>query len=275
MHNQVDELEKLDFHEECKNQCRSSIVRRYIELYPEALAKADSFSNLPLHLILKNPNTWNQPAIAELVVDMIDKYPAALQHRDGDGRLPLHLACIGQCRSSIVAKCIELYPEALAKADRFSSFPLYLLLWNPNTWNQPAITELALHMIDKYPAALQRRNGDGYLPLHIECMGKCRSSIIAKCIELYPESLYTVDDDCYLPLHLLLGNRSSSIEDALMMMEMHPRALEVQQSYGYLPLHIEYYYGCRSAIISKCIELYPQGLSTADLQGCLPLHRHS
>jgi hypothetical protein len=42
MHNQVDEFEELDLHEECKNQCRSSIIRRYIE----ALAKADRSSNL-------------------------------------------------------------------------------------------------------------------------------------------------------------------------------------------------------------------------------------
>jgi ankyrin repeat protein len=272
MHNQVDELEELDLHDECKKQCRSSFIQRYIELYPEALAKADRFSNLPLHLLLKNPNAWNQPAISELVVDMIDKYPAALQHRDGDGRLPLHLECIGQCRSSIIAKYIELYPDALAKADRFSSLPLYLLLRNPNTWNQPAITELALDMIDKYPAALQQQNGDGRLPLHIECMGPCRSSIIAKSIELYPESLRIVDDDGYLPLHLLLGNRSSSVEDALMMMEIHAAGLEVQEKDGHLPLHIECMYQSRLSIISKCIELYPEALFTADETEHLPLH---
>jgi hypothetical protein len=44
---------------------------------------------------------------------LIDKYPAALQHRSKYGHLPLHLECIFHCRSFIIAKCIELYPQTL------------------------------------------------------------------------------------------------------------------------------------------------------------------
>jgi hypothetical protein len=47
-------------------------------------------------------------------------------------------------------------------------------------------------------------------------------------MELYPESLRTVDDYGYLTLHQLLWSTLSSVEDSLLMIEMHPRGLEEQ-----------------------------------------------
>jgi hypothetical protein len=47
-------------------------------------------------------------------------------------------------------------------------------------------------MIEKLPAALTCRIHCGYLPLHLEFMNQCRSSIISKSIELYPETLDNV-----------------------------------------------------------------------------------
>jgi hypothetical protein len=120
--NQIDEL---DFHMECKNQCRSSFIKRCIELSPEGLAKCGRYGSLPLHVILMNRSSF-----AELAFYMIDKYTAALQHRDGYERLPLHLACMSQCRSSIIAKCIELYPESLCTVDDGGYLPLHRLLSN-------------------------------------------------------------------------------------------------------------------------------------------------
>jgi hypothetical protein len=108
--------------------------------------------------------------------------------------------------------------------------------------------------------------------LHLECNYRCRSSIIAKCIELYPESLSIADKKGYMPLHALLWNRRSSIQDALMMMETYPAALQHPNLLGYLPLHIECSNKCRSSVISKCIELYPESISMTNVKGYLPLH---
>jgi hypothetical protein len=127
-------------------------------------------------------------------------------------------------------------------------------------------------MIEKYPAALKHRDNIGNLPLHIECENQCRSSIISQCIELYPEGLAVADDGLgCLPLHWLIRSESSSAEDALMMIEKYPAALRHPSRLGYLPLHLECYCRCRLSIISRCIELYPEGLATEEtLQ--LPLH---
>jgi hypothetical protein len=250
MNNQVDELEKLDLHLECKNQCRSSIIRQYIELYPEALAKADCFSNLPLHVLL-----LNRSSPAELAFYMINKYPAALQQRSGDGWnsfLPLHMECMSQCRSSIIAMCIELYPESLRTADDGGYLPLHSVLWNSSS-----SVEDALMMIEMHPRGLEVQENDGNLPLHIECMYKSRLSIISKCIELYPEALSTTDLQGCLPLHRLLLNNQSSANQASMLIERYPEELKYPYR-GSLPLHMECHSQCRSSIISKCIELYPE-----------------
>jgi hypothetical protein len=177
MHNQIDELDELDLHEECKNQCRSSIILQYIDRYPESLSKIDMSGYLPLHLLLMNRSLAVQDILA-----MIEKHPDALKHHC---RLqyPLHIECMKQCRSVILAKCVELYPEALTKADWLNYLPLHKLLWN-----ESSTVEDALMMIDKYPAALERRDFDGYFPVHIECKVLCRSAIISKCIELYPQA---------------------------------------------------------------------------------------
>jgi hypothetical protein len=125
-------------------------------------------------------------------------------------------------------------------------------------------------MIKKYPAALMHPDIIHTLPIHIECRYKCRSSVVSTCIELYPDSLSKADGEQMLPLHCLLRdvNEIYSEEDALMMIEKYPAALQHQDKYGCLPIHLY----CKSAILSKCIELYPESLRVADLQGYLPLH---
>jgi len=171
--------------------------------------------------------------------------------------------------SSSLAKCIELYPEALTEGDEGGRLPLHLLLENLSS-----SIEDALMMIEKYPAALRHQNNRENLPIHIECMNRCRSAIISKCIEQYPEELAKVGSYEYLPLHWLFDSNSSTIEDALMMIEKYPAALQHQTFLYYknLPLHMECSHQCRSIIIAKCIELYPEALAMAGGSYCLPLH---
>jgi hypothetical protein len=215
-----------------------------------ALAQSDNQRQLLLHLILKEGQ-----ADCRYVLDLMDKYPAALQHQDHRGNLPLHLECQHRCRSSIVSKCIEQYPQALAMPNVYRNLPLHGLLWNDSS-----SIEVALIMIEKCPAALEHRNLDNHLPLHVECMRRCRSCIISKCIELYPYALAINDDDGYMPLHRLLENESSTIPDTLKVIEKYPLALKFQANDGYFPLYLECKNQCRASIISKCIEVYPEAL---------------
>jgi ankyrin repeat protein len=251
---------------------------RCIEEHPEALAQADDNGMLPLHMLLVSRHSSILRASIKVTLLMIEAYPAALQHPDQHGLLPLHLECSHLCRYIILNKCIELYVESLAKMDEGGDLPLHVLLRNtsmpgPSAFNsaKPA----ALMMMGIYPAALQRHDHIGQLPLHIESGNQCRTIIIERCIELYPEALEkTCNRDGYLPLHFSLWNKRSTIDTTMMMMEKYPAALKHRVGdYGhYLPLHIECSVQCRSTIIAKCIELYRDALSLATDQGDLPLH---
>jgi ankyrin repeat protein len=279
----VDHRRQLPLHIECSHRGRSSIIIKCIEQYPDCLVKADDEGYLPLHWLLSNEATSLEDALM-----MIEKHPAALRFQNDDsnhplhleminrrrksimlrcGRIPLHIECKNRCRSSIISKCIELYPETMAVADELGNFPLFFLLENTLS-----TVEDALKMIENYPQLMKRKNSSNDFPLHMECKNLCRSSIISKCIELYPQALSKDDINKNLPLHLLLMSKSSTIDDALMMIEKYPEALRHLNAKGLFPLHIECKNQCRSSIISKCIEIYPQALERADDNGYLPLH---
>jgi hypothetical protein len=176
-------------------------------------------------------------------------------HHGDNKEINIHEECMSQCRSSILLKCIQLHPGSLALVNELGCLPLHILLENMSS-----SIEQALMMIEKHPAALEHPNTGGSLPIHIECSHRARSSVLSKCIELYPESLEIPDMQGCLPLNRLFGNKSSSEYDALKMIEKYPAALQYQNIYGYLPIHVECYRQCRSSIISKCIELYPEAL---------------
>jgi ankyrin repeat protein len=259
----------LPIHLECKNRCRVAIISKFIELYPESLVEGKGHRKL-LSLLLSN-----SLASVDVILLVICAYPDALKCKDElylD--LPLHQECRNQCRSAILSKCIELYPESLYVQNHYDTLPIHLLLSN-NT----ASVEDTLMVIEKYPEALQHRNSSGNLPLHVECLHRCRSAIISKCVELYPESLSISNKKDCLALHLLLSNPASSVEDALMMIDKCPEAVQFLENSSimyvidkYLPIHLECKNRCRPAIISKCLELYPEALSISVGSGALPLH---
>jgi hypothetical protein len=194
---------------------------------------------------------------------MIELNPTALQHSNTCGSLPIHLEFTNKRRQAIISKCIELYPESLGVSDTERYLPLHSLLASTKS----SLVENTLMVIEKYPAAVSHKTREGKLPLHLECSYRCRSAIISKRIELYPEALLEADFRGNLPLHGLLRKKSSTVNDAQMMIDKYPELLQhwnhQGQScdrYDHLPLHIECEYQCRSVIISKCIELYAEAL---------------
>jgi hypothetical protein len=132
----------------------------------------------------------------------------------------------------------------------------------------------ALTIIDECPIALRHQSNEGStLPIHIECSRQGRLPVLVKCIEYYPESLAVTDLNGCLPLHRLLRNGKTSVDAALMMIEKHPVALQHQDRFGFLPLHIECSMQYRSSVIAKCIEQYPVALAIINNYGYLPLHQ--
>jgi hypothetical protein len=187
-----DENGSLPIHIECRNQCRSSVLVKCIELYPESLTVADGDGYWPLHAAIKNKS-----ASFNAIMTLIDGHPGILRKQDNDGCLPLHIACQYTWHpmlSSIIAKLIELYPGSLAVTDRYEELPLHYVISNPSS-----PVEIALLLTEKYPQVLRHADRRGQLPIHIECWNQCRASIISKYIEVFPESAGIRDDEDHIP----------------------------------------------------------------------------
>jgi ankyrin repeat protein len=247
---------------------RSSVISKCIERYLEALTISGWQRCLPLHHLLAN---GEKKSTVEDALVMIEKYPAALREQNNDGNLPLHIECNTEGRSSIISKCIELYPESLKIADEDGNSPLHLLLLHRKSWES---TELLLAMIENYPAALQHCNRSKRLPLHSACFNRCPPVIISKCIELFPEAVSNEDNLGHLPLHsCLLNDRTHNpgTDLALMLIKKYPAAVRHPDKDGNLPIHLECHHQCRSTIVSKCIELYPQSAKLINDEGKTPL----
>jgi hypothetical protein len=221
---------KFDLHEECSIQCRSSVISQYVDRFAQTLEVADEQGNLPLHRLFGKKSSSVEDALK-----MIEKYPAGLLHRNDKNHFPLHIECANQCRSAIISKCIELYPHVLAKSDAFGYLPLHYVLKN-----EASSVEDALMMIEKFSTALQHRNVNGDLPIHIECRTYIRrSGILCKCIELHPQSL----DDQVFNLIIVRVNRSNFYDHASILsliFTIHPMSLYDRKYYYSGPWSLDF-----------------------------------
>jgi hypothetical protein len=236
--------------------------------------------DLMLHVLL-----GCNPTSIELTLQLIETYSSHLRQKDQWDRLPLHIECMVQCRSAIISKCIELYPESIAASSciptgcSLTYFPnmLPLHMAMTNSWSSvDSHVPLILMMIEKYPAALQHKDNNDNLPIHIECRNRCRVPIVVKCIELYPQSLKMANIWGSLPLHEHLNScrrPSEEVLDPRNLIKIYPAALKRQDKFGNLPIHFECYRGCRHWIIARCIQLYPESLLVANEYGELPIRR--
>jgi ankyrin repeat protein len=175
----LDAVEEVDIFQEVKDQCRTSVIRKCIERHPASLGIADQDGNLPLHWLL-----YNTSSSIDAVLMMIKAYPEALRHQSRYGALPIHMECSRQCRLTVLSTYIELYPSVLTIANHSGCIALHYLLNN-----RSSSIDAALMVIKAYPAALQKRDADRNLPLHLECYTQFRPSIISTCIEIYPGAL--------------------------------------------------------------------------------------
>jgi ankyrin repeat protein len=154
----------LPIHTECMNmpvQIRSSpIISKCIEQYPETLSMADRSGSLPLHRLLQNVISSTD----DLLI-MIEKHPAVLRHQNNDGYLPLHFECSNKRRSSIISKCIQLYPESLNVNTGAGDIPWTLALRNVSSKNIYELRESLFLLLSACPASF-------YHPLHDPLVNK-------------------------------------------------------------------------------------------------------
>jgi hypothetical protein len=212
-----------------------------------------SVSEIPLVLHYYNKITLIF-IMDDISMDMDDPINEQEDSVDID-KVDIYEECKKKCRISIIIKYIARYPLVLAQPGHLGYLPLHCLLWN----NLSSIED-AVMMMEKYPAALEYLSRDHFLPIHIECLYRCRSSLIAQFVNVYPEGLSQADIYGHTPLHWLLYNTSSSTDDALLLIETNPAVLKLRSNHNQLPIHLEGVKQCRPMVLSKCIELYPESV---------------
>jgi hypothetical protein len=173
----------------------SMSVTCHSQVHPQSDdAESDEANILPLDLVFK----YGSLSIENLLM-IIEAYPAALQHENIHGYLPVHVESLHECRASIIAKCIELYPESLHMPSCPGDFLLHCC-----QSNESSSVEVALMLMEKYPAELQHTNKYDDLPIHLECKKQCRVAVIRRCFEIYPHSVMEIEDGYIHPMELIL-----------------------------------------------------------------------
>jgi hypothetical protein len=119
-----------------------------------------------------------------IIIPKTSQPKEARNKKDAIDKLKIHEECASSTiHSSMLFQYIDRYPESLTKLDKYEETPLHILLQN-----RKGKVEDTLAMMEKNPDVLKYANRHGHLPIHIECMNRGRSVILAKLIELYPES---------------------------------------------------------------------------------------
>jgi hypothetical protein len=156
----------------------------------------------------------------------------------------------------------------------FSQSSLHSILRKPSGLGLDFIDHIktnhdAVHLTDK----------DGYLPIHIACMSKCKIDILNTLLQIYPESVLQKDlKNNQLPIHYLTEEKSIELDCLRALLLHYPLSAGVKDKSGKLPLHYalstkaeQSELVVREMVIMSLVEAYPLGASVIDNSGKLPI----
>jgi ankyrin repeat protein len=144
--------------------------------------------------------------------------------------------------------------------------------------------EINLEMLDilyeAYPDSLRMADGYGDFPIHNACThdSHLSAAIVDWFLERCPTALQQVDVDGGLALHVAAYSDCST-DVTRYLIEKYPKALEIPNHYGYLPLHHSVSLGRldrgrapNMEVVQHLLDAYPSAMQQADAYGDLPLH---
>lgn len=162
------------------NQARVKVIRKVLEIAPEAAALKNGFGSLPLHCLLQRNVKLGVKSKEELTCALIDAYPAALLWSGGKGkRTPLHV----------------LFTDYISE-------------------------RLVTMMIIKGPQACFMKDKKGYLPIHVACNRHCSPEKLRMLIAANPASLFAKTNDGSTPLSLAKATVTKSHQNTALISEL-------------------------------------------------------
>jgi hypothetical protein len=132
------------------------------------------------------------------------------------------------------------------------------------------------HILQEYPQAIQEKDQDGRLPLHLACLNECpeKNSLVRLLLDRYADGAKCVDIDGRLPLHLHLSSMNSSekLTVVQLLLDKYPLGSQSMDSNCSLPLHLACEYKADLDVVEFLLLKYEEGVKVQDKNGRLPLH---
>jgi len=210
------------------------IVKLLVMAYPQSLMIADDeeYACYPIHAVIhQDPND-----LCKIIEYFLEIEPSSLRVLDGDGNTPLYMACENKgVNLEVVQMLYNSWPEALRVSSGHNELPIHELCCNKKLANTTAIDVLRF-MLSIDPTLVRERDGLDYLPIHHAVRSAANRKSLEFCkvlIDLYPESVrVTGTDSGSLPIH-----KAYDIDIVQYLLELYPESINIQDSYGMLPVH--------------------------------------
>lgn len=178
----------LPLHHACANGASPGVLRVLIEAYPDGKITQDSLNRTPLHFYATR-NSDNVAAMVENVEMLCDTGAAELT--DKGGMLPMHYACAYGTNPLVLAVLADAYPDSLTAREQKGRTPMHLAMVNAHRDASPGVIRFLLD--GPGAKAVNRRDHDGYLPLHLLAKGleNFRADMpdqrnnVSECLKMY------------------------------------------------------------------------------------------
>lgn len=176
----------------------------------------------------------------QVVTQLLEDFPDRASTPNENGNIALHVACqyASHIDSRVVLQLIEAYPTGPAIANNFGQLPLHKAGMAASTPNAATIIRC---VAAAFPRALRCRQKDGSTPLHL-CVSYPRETDLG-AVEAMLEgkegegAAKLTDNKGMLPLHKACCKSNIDVDIIEAIIRAYPKGAEVQDSYGYTPLH--------------------------------------
>jgi ankyrin repeat protein len=165
---------------------------------------------------------------------LLEYFPDAA-NVSSDGWLPVHMICLFKnATRAMVQLLIDADPESIDRANNDDVTPLHFLCANTDVEDNNALDILAL-FLERSPAAAQRVDGYGCLPIH-KAAGQGSKSLefCRMLIEAYPGSERVAAPEKGLPLHGAC--RRNTVAVAEYLYNLYPESINVAAGSGLYPI---------------------------------------
>eukprot|EP00937_MAST-01D_sp_MAST-1D-sp2_P000476 g476.t1 len=129
-------------------------------------------------------------------------------------------------------------------------------------------------LLDKFPAAIRKRDGAGLAPLHRAAWSGNSAQVVVLLLRCCPEMLGQVSHNGSLPLHFAAEGAHPRNSPAVVqvLLAAGAEALCERDEHGWLPLHRAAAYSAAEGVVEAIASAYPAAIGVANDVGNLPWH---